>query len=126
MIDRARHSSAISRALPLLLAGLLCLGLPRLGMVAQAADVVTLARADKPQTVSGDGDRELIVEGPFGLAWHSAGGRFSVQATAEGADKPSAATATEGKGQGRLKLRGEQRYRISIAASGPWTLTVTW
>ena len=122
MIDRARHSSVISRALPLLLAGLLCLGLA----VAQAADVVTLARADKPQTVSGDGDRELIVEGPFGLAWQSAGGRFSVQATAEGADKPSAATATEGKGQGRLKLRGEQRYRISIAASGPWTVTVTW
>jgi hypothetical protein len=122
MIDRARHSSAISRTLPPLLAGLLCLGLA----VAQAADVVTLARADKPQTVSGDGDRELIVEGPFGLAWQSAGGRFSVQATAEGADKPSAATATEGKGQGRLKLRGEQRYRISIAASGPWTLTVTW
>src|SRR3546814_5598801 len=73
---------------PRLLAGLLCLGLG-LGLAlawgsAQGAETTTLLRSDAPQTLSGDGDRVLIVEGPFGLAWQSAGGRFSIQATAEG------------------------------------------
>ena len=148
MTDRGLAAFVRCRALPRLLAGLLCLGLPWLGLPwlavvtpAPAADAVTLARSDQPQTISGDGDQELIVEGPFGLAWQSAGGRFSIKAAAEGdaqqggsgatvllgpVDKVAAAASTEGKGQGRLKLRGQQRYRVSIAASGPWTLTVTW
>src|SRR3546814_15679918 len=57
---------------PRLLAGLLCLGLG-LGLAlawgsAQGAETTTLLRSDAPQTLSGDGDRVLIVEGPFGLA----------------------------------------------------------
>jgi hypothetical protein len=143
MTDRGLAAFVRRRALPRLLAGLLCLGLPCLAVVAPApaADAVTLARSDQPQTISGDGDQELIVDGPFGLAWQTAGGRFSIRAAAEGeaqqggsgatvllgpVDKATAAASTEGKGQGRLKLDGQQRYRVSIAASGPWTLTVTW
>lgn len=139
MIDRSLHPFATARRLR---AGLLCLGLALAAGAAQGAETTTLVHSDAPQTLSGAGDRVLIVEGPFGLAWQSAGGRFSIQATAEGATapppgsgatvllgpsgKPEAAAATEGKAEGRLKLRGEQRYRVSIVASGPWELTVTW
>jgi len=104
-------------------AGLLCLGL---GGAAAAAEPPVLARSVAPHTLSGEGDQELIIEGPFDLDWRSAGGRFSVEATAEGADKPAAASATQGKGQGRLRLRGEQRYRLVIAADGAWTVTIGW
>jgi hypothetical protein len=106
-----------------LLAALLCLGLTS---PAPAAEPQALTRSDQPQTVSDEGDRELVVEGPFGLAWQSAGGRFSIEATAEGADRPAAVSATQGKGQGRIKLHGQQRYQVSINADGPWALTVTW
>jgi hypothetical protein len=115
--------SAARRALPLLLTLLFCLAASSLAL---AVEPTTLARSDQPQTLSGEGEREFLVEGPFSLAWQSAGGHFAVEATAEGAARPSAASATQGKGQGRLKLRGAQRYRIAIAADGPWTVTVSW
>ncbi|HMA13200.1 MAG TPA: hypothetical protein VKP12_00345 [Kiloniellaceae bacterium] len=119
-----KHSTHTGRKLwSRLAAGLLGLGLA--GTVA-AAEPPVLARSAAPHTLSGEGGRELIVEGPFDLDWRSAGGRFSVEATAEGADRPAAASATQGKGQGRLRLRGEQRYRLAIEADGAWTLTITW
>ena len=111
------------RVLPRPLALLLCLAA---ASAAAAAEPVTLKRSDQPQTLSGDGDRRFFIEGPFSLGWQSAGGRFSVEATAEGAARPSAASATQGKGQGQLKLRDERRYRVVIAADGPWTVTLSW
>lgn len=107
--------------IPCLLTLLLCLAMPG---GSRAADAV--ARSDQPQTLTGTGDRELIIEGPFSLAWQSAGGRFAVSATQVGSDKPSAASSTQGKGQGRIKLRGAERYRVAIAAEGDWTLTLSW
>src|SRR3546814_5059824 len=94
MTDRSRPLFATRRRAPRLLAGLLCLGLG-LGLAlawgsAQGAETTTLLRSDAPQTLSGDGDRVLIVEGPFGLAWQSAGGRFSIQATARAEEHTSA------------------------------------
>jgi hypothetical protein len=115
--------AAVRKLLSRMTAGLLCLAL---GGAAAAAEPPVLARSSAPHTLSGEGDREIVVEGPFDLDWRSAGGRFSVQATAEGADKPTAASATQGKGQGRLRLRGEQRYRLVIAADGAWTVTIDW
>lgn len=122
MSEPGLHAAA-RKLLARMAAGLLCLGL---GGAAAAADPPVLARSEAPHTLSGEGDQELIIEGPFDLDWRSAGGRFSVEATAEGADKPSAASATQGKGQGRLRLRGEQRYRLVIAADGAWTVTIGW
>lgn len=115
--------AAFHALLSRLAAGLLCLGLAG---TASAVDPSVLTRSQTPHTLSGEGNRELVVEGPFDLDWRSAGERFSIEATAEGADKPAAASATQGKGRGRLRLRGEQRYRLTIAADGAWTLTITW
>ncbi len=92
----------------------------------QAAEPQTLSRSDTPQTLEGEGDRMLVIEGPFRLAWHTPGGRFALEAKAEGADKPSAAGATTGQGNGRIGVRGHQRYNVAITASGPWRVTVTW
>src|SRR3546814_10905365 len=91
--------------------------------LASGADGEVLTPSETPRALSGDGDEAFVVEGPFSLAWQNAGGRFAVEATAEGADKPAAASSTQGNGSGRRKLRGEQRYRVTIAADGPWTIT---
>jgi len=106
---------------PCLLTLLLCLATPD---GSRAAD--TVARSDHPQTLAGTGDREFVIEGPFSLAWQSSSGRFAVSARQEGSDRPSAASSTQGKGQGRIKLRGAERYRVTIAADGAWTLTLSW
>ncbi|HEY9538046.1 MAG TPA: hypothetical protein VIS03_10695 [Kiloniellaceae bacterium] len=114
--------AAPGRFLPLLLASLLWLGVAG---PATGADGEVLTPSETPRALSGDGDEAFVVEGPFSLAWQNAGGRFAVEATAEGADKPAAASSTQGNGSGRLKLRGEQRYRVTIAADGPWTITLS-
>jgi hypothetical protein len=97
-----------------------------LALPAQAAEPGTLSRSDTPQTLEGEGDRVLLVEGPFSLRWRTPGGRFAIKATAEGAEKPTAAGSTTGKGNGGIGVRGEKRYRVAITASGPWRVTVTW
>lgn len=118
---------ATARLWSRLAAAALCLGLAGVGTGAvRAAEPPVLVRSEAPHTLSGEGNREIVVEGPFDLDWRSAGGRFSIAATAEGAEKPSAASATQGKGQGRLRLRDEQHYRLVIQADGSWTVTITW
>ncbi len=105
----------------------LALGLAVLpALPARAAEPEMLSRSGTPQTLEGRGDRVLLVEGPFRLKWRTAGGSFAVEATAEGSDKPTAAGSTTGKGNGGIGVRGEQRYRVAITASGPWSVTVTW
>lgn len=121
-MNAADPISAPRGALLRLLAMLLCLIAPSAAM---ATGPIPLAPSDQPQTLSGEGDSEFLIEGPFSLAWQSAGGRFAVEATAEGADKPAAASATQGQGQGRLKLRGEQHYRVAITADGAWSVTIS-
>lgn len=120
MTDRLFAALCLPRRLALG-AVLLLLALPL-----QAAEPETLSRSGTPQTLEGDGDRVLLVEGPFRLTWRTPGGSFTIEATAEGAEKPSAAGSTTGKGNGGIGVRGEKRYRVAITASGPWTVTVSW
>src|SRR3546814_6983458 len=84
--------AAPGRFLPLLLASLLWLGVAG---PATGADGEVLTPSETPRALSGDGDEAFVVEGPFSLAWQNAGGRFAVEATAEGADKPAAARSEE-------------------------------
>ncbi len=105
----------------------LALGLAVLpALPARAAEPEMLSRSGTPQTLEGRGDRVLLVEGPFRLKWRTDGGSFAIEATVEGSDKPTAAGATTGKGNGGIGVRGEKRYRVAITASGPWSVTVTW
>lgn len=125
MTDRLFTSLRLPRRLALA-AALLLLATPPLAAPLRAAEPETLARSETPQTLEGEGDRMLLVEGPFRLKWRTPGGSFAIEATAEGADRPSAAGSTSGKGNGGIGLRGDKRYRVAITASGPWRVTVTW
>src|SRR3546814_11267986 len=89
--------AAPGRFLPLLLASLLWLGVAG---PATGADGEVLTPSETPRALSGDGDEAFVVEGPFSLAWQNAGGRFAVEAPAEGADNPAAAKI------GRATCRG--------------------
>jgi len=120
----------IARGLAFLAAGLLLAGsaVPP----ALAGDAMTVARSEAPQTIAGEGDRTLLIDGPFGIEWQSAG-RIGVSAAP---DKPGQAQSggpavlsgagADGMSKGRLKLSGQQRYRVAITASGPWEVTVSW
>lgn len=105
----------------------------------QAAEPETLARSETPRILEGEGDRELLVEGPFSLEWRTAAGSFAVNVTSaeapageggatvlSGTVTTAAAGATTGQGNGRIKMGGAKRYRVAITASGPWSVTVTW
>jgi uncharacterized lipoprotein len=105
---------------------------------ASAEDAMTIARSQTPQTISGEGDKILLVEGPFGIAWQSAG-RIGVRAAPDvpgqtqsggpavlSGPPKAAADGSGGMAKGSMKLSGQQRYRVSIQASGPWEVTVSW
>lgn len=108
-----------------------------------AAGQETLSRSETPRIIEGEGDRSLLVEGPFSLTWQTGGGSFAVSVVAAGqqassgggatvlsgpaADDGSAAGgATTGKGSGRIQVGGAERYNVVITASGPWQVTVSW
>src|SRR3546814_1813198 len=103
--------AAPGRFLPLLLASLLWLGVAG---PATGADGEVLTPSETPRALSGDGDEAFVVEGPFSLAWQNAGGRFAVEARAEGADKPAAARSTR-SGEHTSEL--QSLMRITYAAS---------
>lgn len=108
-----------------------------------AAGQDVLSRSHTPRTIDGEGDRTLLVEGPFSLAWETGGDSFAVSVVAAGQeapagsgatvlsgsaadDGPAAGGATTGRGNGRIGVGGAERYRVAITASGPWQMTVTW
>ena len=122
MTDRAKI--AFRKALGLL-SLLVLLALP--APAADAAASRTIARSEAPQTISGAGDMELLVEGPFGLKWEAAGGPFAIKAITEGPPaKPVAGASTLGKAHGAFRARADGRYKVSIMATGPWSVTITW
>ncbi len=135
MKDRALFDFRLRRHAVRLSLGLAVL----LVLPAQAAEPETLARSETPQTLEGEGDRMLLVEGPFSLEWRTAAGSFAVKVTAveapageggatvlSGTATTAAAGATTGQGNGRIKVGGAKRYSVAITASGPWSVTVSW
>lgn len=120
----------IARGIAFLVAALLLAGLAVTPALAE--DAMAVARSEAPQTITGEGDRTLLIEGPFGIEWQSAG-RIGVSAAP---DKPGqtqgggpavlSGAGADGMSKGRMNLSGEQRYRVSITASGPWQATVSW
>lgn len=101
-------------------------------------DAMTVTRSQGPQTISGAGDKSLLIDGPFGIEWQSAG-RIGVSAAPDTPGKAqsggpavlsgppkAAADGSTPMAKGRMKLSGQQRYRVSIMASGPWEVTVSW
>jgi hypothetical protein len=124
----ARGTSLLAAGL--LLAGLLFTGLA--GAPAVAEDMMNVERTAAPQTIAGEGNKTLLIEGPFGIAWQSQG-KIGVSAAPDtpgqaqgGGPAVMSGPGKDGMAKGRMKLGNPQRYKVAITASGPWEVTVTW
>ena len=120
----------IARGIAFLVAAFLLAGLAV--PPALAEDATTVARSEAPQTITGEGTRTLLIDGPFGIEWQSAG-RIGVSAAPDqpgqaqsGGPAVLSGAGADGMSKGRMKLSDQQRYRVSITASGPWEVTVSW
>ncbi|GAB4353125.1 MAG: hypothetical protein Kow00114_02170 [Kiloniellaceae bacterium] len=120
----------IARRTSLLAAGLLLAGLAVAPALAE--DAMNVTRSAEPQTITGEGDKTLLIEGPFGIEWQSAG-RIGVTAAPDrpgqaqgGGPAVMSGPGAGGMAKGAMKLSGQQRYRVSIMAGGPWEVTVSW
>ena len=94
-------------------------------------DALAVERSDTPRTLSGEGSKILLIDGPFGIAWQSQG-KIGVSAAPDTGQQQNGGPAilsgpgADGLAKGRMKLNDPKRYRVSITASGPWEVTVTW